>query len=78
MIDKIEDLEKDKKGSILQVRSDNLFHDLFNENDITTLEWVVSKILDVKYEDIKGKVSILNSRLTRINKKEKNRDNYER
>ena len=36
---------ENKEGKLLQVRSDILFHDLFNEHDITTLEWVVSKIL---------------------------------
>ena len=58
---------------ILEVRSDILFHDLFNDKDITTLEWVVSKILDCDYEDIKGKVKVLNIRLTRVNKTEKNK-----
>ena len=28
---------ENKKGKLLQVRSDILFHDLFNEHDITTL-----------------------------------------
>ena len=73
MVDKIEDLEKDKKGKILQVRSDILFHDLLNESDIEALEWAVSKILGCKHEDIKGKVSIHNIRLTRVNKKERNK-----
>ena len=65
------DKENDKK--LLQVRSDILFHDLFNENDITTLEWVVSKILGCSYEDIKGKVKVHNIRLPRVNKQERNK-----
>lgn len=65
---KKEEIEKDR---ILQVRSDTLFHDLFNENDMITLEWVVSKILDCDYEKIKGRVKIHDTRLTRVNKYEK-------
>ena len=65
--------KENKEGKLLQVKSDILFHDLFNENDITTLEWVVSKILGCSYEDIKGKVKVHNIRLTRVNKKEKNK-----
>ena len=64
---------ENKKGKLLQVRSDILFHDLFNEHDITTLEWVVSKILDCEYNDIKGKVKVHNIRLTRVNKKERSK-----
>ncbi|MBQ8472073.1 MAG: hypothetical protein IJ501_01065 [Bacilli bacterium] len=64
---------ENKEGKLLQVRSDILFHDLFNEHDITTLEWVVSKILGCNYEDIKGRVKVHNIRLTRVNKKERNK-----
>ena len=70
MVDNTKDLEK---GKLLPVKSDTLFHDLFNEHDITTLEWVVSKILDCKYEEIKWKVKVNNIRLTRVNKKERNK-----
>ena len=41
---------------ILQVRSDILMHDLINENEMNTIEWIVMHILDCRYEDIKGKV----------------------
>lgn len=30
-----------EKGQILQVRSDRLFHDLFNQEMMMTLEWTV-------------------------------------
>ncbi|MBQ8473081.1 MAG: hypothetical protein IJ501_06225 [Bacilli bacterium] len=65
--------KENKEGKLLQVRSDILFHDLFNEHDITTLEWVVSKILDCEYNDIKGRVKVHNIRLTRVNKKERSK-----
>ena len=73
MVKKNKDINKEEKGKILQVKGDNLFHDLFNENDLKALEWAVSKILDCEHEGIKGKVRVLNSRLTRINRKEKNK-----
>ena len=55
---------------ILQVRSDILFHDLFNEKDIKAVEWVASQILECDVKELKGKVSVKNVRLTRTNKKE--------
>ena len=73
MVKNTKDINKEEDGKLLQVRSDILFHDLFNENDITTLEWVVSKILDCEYEDIKGKVKVCNIRLARVNKKERSK-----
>ena len=29
------------QGEILQVKSDRLFHDLINENEMDTIEWLV-------------------------------------
>ena len=46
--------------SILQVRSDNLFNYLFNRRNKFNLEWMMSKILDIDYLDIKGKIKVLN------------------
>ena len=59
------------KTEILQVRSDILFHDLFNEKDIKAVEWVASQILECDVKELKGKVSVKNVRLTRTNKKER-------
>ena len=56
---------------ILQVKSDKLFHDLFNEKDIKAVEWVASQILECDVKELKGKVSVKNVRLTRTNKKER-------
>jgi len=38
-----------------------------------TIEWIVMHILNCRYEDIKGKVKVLNIRLERVNKKERNK-----
>ena len=60
-----------KKNAILQIRYDKLFHDLFNENDMSLLEWTASQILECDVSEVKGKVSVLNIRLPRTNKKER-------
>jgi len=56
---------------ILQVKSDRLFKDLFNEYEMDTLEWTVMQILNCPYEDIKGKVSVDNVRLNNISTSER-------
>ena len=56
---------------ILQVRSDILFHDLFNEDDMPFLEWVAMQILECNYSDIHGNVELLNIRLPRVHEKER-------
>jgi len=58
---------------ILQVRSDILMHDLINENEMNTIEWIVMHILDCSHEDIKGKVKVLNIRLNRVDRKERSK-----
>lgn len=67
-------MSKSENQQILQIRSDKLFHDLFNEKDMNSIEWIVMTILDCCYEDIHGNVLVKNIRLTRLNKKE--RDKY--
>jgi len=62
-----------KEGEVLQVKSDTLMHDLLNSSDMNAIEWVVMQILECSYEEIHGKVSVGNIRLTRTNKKEKNK-----
>ena len=62
---------ENKKNVILQVRYDKLFHDLFNENDMSLLEWTASQILECDVSEVKGKVSVLNIRLPRTNEKER-------
>ena len=61
------------KNDLLSVRSDILFNDLFNENEMDTIEWTVMQILDCKYEDIHGNVTVCNTKLDRKNIKEKNK-----
>ena len=62
---------ENKKNVILQIRYDKLFHDLFNENDMSLLEWTASQILECDVSEVKGKVSVLNIRLPRTNEKER-------
>lgn len=57
-----------KEKELLDVRSDRLFHDLFNENEISTIEWVAMQILECNHDDIKGKVTIGNIRLPNTSK----------
>jgi len=62
-----------EKTELLQVKSDRLFHDLINENEMDTIEWIVMQILECPYEEIHGNVSVNNIRLTRVNKHERNK-----
>ena len=43
---------------ILEVKDDRVFHDLFNEHEMDTIEWIVSKILDCNIEKIHDKVRV--------------------
>lgn len=60
-----------EKGQILQVRSDRLFHDLFNQEMMMTLEWTVMQILGCSYEKVKDRVKVGNIRLRNVNPKER-------
>lgn len=62
------------EGELLQIKSDIIFHDLFNEQEMNTLEWTVMQILECSYEDIHGKVRIKNSRLSNINPSERTKN----
>ena len=64
---------ENKKNEILQVRSDILFHDLSNENDMSLLEWTASQILECDVSKVKGKVKVVNIRLPRTNEKERSK-----
>lgn len=65
--------KKLKENEVLQVRSDTLMHDLINEKEMDTIEWLVMQILDCSYEDIHGNVIVNNIRLPRTNRKERNK-----
>lgn len=62
-----------EEKELLQVKYDLLFHDLFNENEMNTLEWIVMKILNCKHEDIHGKVLVKNIRKPRVLYNEKSK-----
>ena len=55
-----------ENNEILQIRDDRLFHDLFNRNEIATIEWVAATILKCPIEKIKGKVYTNSERLPGI------------
>ncbi len=54
------------ENEILEIRGDRIFHDMFNEHEMDTIEWTVMQILNCSYEDIHGKVTVGNSRLTNL------------
>ena len=60
-----------KEDEILEIKSDRLFHDLWNEHEMDTIEWTVMQILNCSYEDIHGKVRVGNIRLTNLSKDDK-------
>jgi len=64
---------KKNEPELLEVRGDRLFHDLFNENDMDTLEWTVMQILNARYEDIHSKVKVRNVRLVNTYKEERSK-----
>ena len=59
------------EDEILEVKSDRLFHDMFNENEMNTIEWTVMMILGKSYEEIHGNVKVGNIRLTNMSKDDK-------
>ena len=65
--------EKEEVKELLQVKYDELFHDLINENEMNTIEWIAMQILNCSYEDIHGKVEVRNIRKQRVLKNERNK-----
>jgi len=60
-----------KEDEILEIKSDRLFHDMFNEHEMDTIEWTVMMILGKSYEEIHGNVKVGNIRLTNMSKDDK-------
>ena len=60
-----------KENEVFQVRSDRLFHDLFNGHEMNTIEWTVMQILNKSYEEIHGRVTVGDSRLTNMSRNDK-------
>ena len=58
-------------NEILQVKSDILFHDLINQDNMNIIEWIVIKILNVNYEKVHGNCRVIDSRITRAYKKDR-------
>ncbi len=62
-----------EKPEIIPIKNDKIFHDLINDEDMDMVEWIVMQILGMSYEEIHGNVKVLNIRLTRKRKKERNK-----
>ena len=60
-----------KEDEVLEIRSDRIFHDMFNEYEMDTIEWLVMKILDCSYSDIHGKVKVGGSESPALAKNDK-------
>ena len=60
-----------KENEILEIKGDRIFHDLWNEHEMDTIEWTVMQILECRYSDIHGKVKVGNIRLTNLSKNDK-------
>ena len=57
--------------NILQVKSDILYHDLINQDNIKVVEWIVMQILNISYEEVKDKCIVKDSRTTRASNSDK-------
>ena len=67
----INEYKKSIDTQILQIRADRLFAFLINEREMKTIEWLMSKILDIKISEVEGKIIVKNSRIPIRNKKER-------
>ena len=56
-------------NNLLEIRSDILFQDIFNEKNITLLSLLVAQLLKKKVEDVLGNFTIKNIRLPRTSQK---------
>jgi len=63
--------DRRKKDKLLLIKNDQVFKDMFNENQMDILEWMVMKILNAKYEDIHGRVIFKNKELTNTYQEER-------
>ena len=57
-------------GELLPIKSDMLYHDLFNDHDMDSIKWIISQILKCNPKSIEDKIIVKNTRLTRISPKE--------
>lgn len=62
-----------EKPEIIPIKNDIIFHDVINADDMDTIEWIVMQILGCNYEEIHGKVTVQNIRLTRNRKRERSK-----
>ena len=72
-IDRKEIENINNNNTLLAIKADRVFKDMFNETQMDTLEWTVMQILNAKYEDIHGKVKVQNASLVNSYKEERNK-----
>ena len=58
------------ENELLPLFNDKVFHDMFNYNDMKTIEWLAMMILDKTYEEIHGHVKVYKRKLFNINKED--------
>lgn len=56
---------------ILQIKYDNLYHDLINQDDINVIKWIVMTILNLSYEEVHKKCVVKNSEITKVSKSDR-------
>ena len=57
--------------NLIPIKSDNMFHDLVNKDNINIIEYIVMCILNLDYEDVHNKCNLIDTRTTRISKNDK-------
>ena len=55
------------KYNIKQIKSDLLYHDLLNQDNMDLIEFIVMQLLNKPYDIVHNNCSVTNSRLSRIN-----------
>jgi len=64
-------MQKEKQDTLVEMRSDILFQDVFNEKNTLLLTLLLSQLLNWKYERVRRNFEVKNIRLIRNNYKEK-------
>ena len=60
-----------QENEILEIKGDRIFHDLWNEHEMDTIEWTAMQILECSYDEIHGKVKVGNIRIPNLSKEDK-------
>ena len=60
-----------QQNVIYPIKSDLLFHDLINRDNIVFIKWIVTQVLNIPIKEVHGKCQIVNTRIPRINNKDR-------